>query len=203
MRACHVRCQHPALPCTLSRTALNASRSLEGTEIVCHGFRPCCCWRPTHASLVGGAAHTHTCTTCSLAEALGRKNCLVVGAGQTLTRAPHARLPKHWEGRIVSLLALVRHPLLARFSFSSPSLAFFRPAFFHLRFPLSRFSPHRTYLPFVLYLRAVSAGVVRSKLTPPHWRTVTMTTRALSKKAGVGSRERLLLRKNGGRLQSS
>ena len=28
----------------------------------------------------------------------------------TPTQAPHARLLKHWEGRIVSLLALVRHP---------------------------------------------------------------------------------------------
>ena len=48
----------------------------------------------------------------------------------TPTCAPHARLPKHSEGRIVSS-ALVRHPLLGRFSR-------------HLLFPLSsRFSsPH-------------------------------------------------------------
>ena len=40
------------------------------------------------------------------------------------------------------------------------------------------------------------------KLTPPHLRTVTLTTCALSKKAGVGARERMLLRKNEGGLQS-
>ena len=98
------------------------------------------------------------------------------------------------------LLRAYTHFLLtsqAYFSFSSPSLAFFRSAYFRLRFPL------RTYLPFVLYLRAVSTGAVRPKLTPPHLRTVTMTTRALSKKAGVGARERMLLRKNEGGLQSS
>ena len=43
VRACHVRRQHLALPCTLSRTALNASRHLEGTEIICRWFRPWCC----------------------------------------------------------------------------------------------------------------------------------------------------------------
>ena len=59
--------------------------------------------------------------------------------------APHARLPKHWEGRIVSLLALVRHLLLARFSslllvlFSLPG--FVSPRFLSPRFFLSRFSP--------------------------------------------------------------
>uniref|UniRef100_A0A8C4R177 Receptor ligand binding region domain-containing protein n=1 Tax=Eptatretus burgeri TaxID=7764 RepID=A0A8C4R177_EPTBU len=35
--------------------------------------------------------------TRSLAQALGRKKCLI-GAGQTPTRTPHTRLPKHWEG---------------------------------------------------------------------------------------------------------
>ena len=45
-------------------------------------------------------------------------------------------------------------------------------------------------------------GAVRPKLTPPHWGTVTMTTRALSKKAGVGALERMLLSKNEGGLQS-
>ena len=39
---------------------------------------------------------------------------------------------------------------------------------------------------------------VRPKLTPPHLRMVTMTTRALQKKAGVRDRERTLLRKNKG-----
>ena len=38
-------------------------------------------------------------------------------------------------------------------------------------------------------------GAVRPKLTPPHWGMVTMTTRALSKKVGVGAREGMLLRK--------
>ena len=66
----------------------------------------------------------------------------------------------------------------AYFSFSSPSLAFFRPAFFL-----------RTDLQFVLYLRAVSAGAVRPKLTPPHLRTVTMTTRALKKGERLSSQK--------------
>ena len=161
----------------------------------------------------------------------------------TPTRAPHARLLKHWEGRIVSLLALVRHPhahhtlacsladlhasSLARFFpraltpsscsllvLSSPSLSFSfsspllfllsRLAFFSLLSPFSsHFSLLRTDLQFVLYLRAVSAGTVHPKLTPPHLCTVTMTTRALTKKAGVGARERTLLRKNKCGLQSS
>ena len=92
----------------------------------------------------------------------------------------------------------------AYFSFSSPSLSFFHPAFFrsaffHLPlFSLPLFSSERTSRSF-LYLRAIFAGAVRPKLTPPHWRTVTMTTRALSKKEGVGAHERLLLRKNGRR----
>ena len=111
----------------------------------------------------------------------------------------------------MSLLALVRHLLLARFSslllvlFSLPG--FLSPHFLSSplssRFNLYRFSPHRTYLSFVLYLRAVFVGAVRPKLTPSHLRTVTMTTRALSKKAGVGARERMLLSKNEGGLQSS
>ena len=48
----------------------------------------------------------------------------------TPTRTPHARLLKHWVGRIVSL-ALVRHSLLARFS---------RPLLFPLTLFSSRFS---------------------------------------------------------------
>ena len=70
----------------------------------------------------------------------------------------------------------------AYFSFSSPSLAFFRPAFFRPRFPSPPLSSHRTYLPFVLNLWAVSTGAVRPKLTLPQLRTVTMTTRAPSKR---------------------
>ena len=42
----------------------------------------------------------------------------------TPTHVPHARLPKHWEGQIISS-ALVKHPLLARFS---------RPLLFPLSF---------------------------------------------------------------------
>ena len=148
----------------------------------------------------------------------------------TPTRAPHARLLKHWEGRIVSLLALVSHPhayhklacslaglhssSLARFlsdslllltlqlslsfSFSSPS-SFSHPftslasAFFSLLSP-PLFSSERTSNSF--YICGPSRRrSVRPKLTPPHLRTVTMTTRALSKKVGVGARERMLLRK--------
>ena len=94
----------------------------------------------------------------------------------TPTRAPHARLPTHWEGRIVSLLALVRHPLLARFSslllilFSLPG--FLSPAFFPLCFPLAFafLSPAflltlfllRTYLSLVF----ISPGRLR-RCSPP------------------------------------
>ena len=49
----------------------------------------------------------------------------------TPTRAPHARLPKHWKGELSP--ALVRHPLLGRFSHP-------------LLFPLWNFSPQRTSL---------------------------------------------------------
>ena len=135
----------------------------------------------------------------------------------TPTRTPHARLPKHWEGRIV-LSVLVRHPLLARFS---------RPLLFHLSFRfffflfcfslLTLFSPHsflsslfslltlfspHAFLPsrFSLFFSPQNVplarfyisgpsprGAVRPKLTSPHWRTVTMTTRALPKNVGVGA----------------
>ena len=65
----------------------------------------------------------------------------------TPTCAPHASLPKHWEGRIISS-ALVRHPLLARFShpfafFLSPfTFSFSSFAFSPHDFLFSQFSPH-------------------------------------------------------------
>ena len=158
----------------------------------------------------------------------------------TPTRAPHARLPKHWKGELslqrwsdtrflVASLALCfflspfAFPLLT-FSLQTLSLHTFSPfRLFLLRtslssqnVPLSLF-PHFFYISerlssqnvphafscSFLYRRAVSTGAVRPKLTPPHWGTVTMTTRALSKKVGVGALERMLLRKNEGGLHSS
>ena len=154
----------------------------------------------------------------------------------TPTRAPHARVLKHWEGRIVSL-ALVRHPhahhtlaffssfmrlhpLLARFSrlllllaswlacpllarFSSPSLAFFRPAFFSSFSSLAFFfvlllllSPWLSFLPQSgPPIRCISAGRLSGR-SPPQ----AHDDPCAPKKAGVGARERTLLRKNmGGR----
>ena len=84
--------------------------------------------------------------------------------------APHARLPKHWEGRIVSLLVLVRHLLLARFSslllilFSLPG--FLSPHFLlhplSSRFPLSRFFSSQNVPP----IRFISPGRLRG-CSPP------------------------------------
>ena len=174
------------------------------------------------ASLVGGAAHTHTHTTRSLAEALRRANCLV-GAGQT--PASWSLLSPFAFSSLLSLflsslfllgLFLLRTYLfLFRTSLSSQnvSLSLF-PHFLYLRTSLlterlssQNVSPHRTYLMLSLarfYIPGPSPqGAVHPKLTPPHWGTVTMTTRALSKKASVGAREEMLLRKNEGGLQSS
>ena len=107
---------------------------------------------------------TPTRTTHSLAEALGRTNCLVVGAGQTPASC--------------SLLKLTSHSLLPPWlSFALLSLSSL--PLFPQNVPLVRFIS-------LGHLR----GSVHPKLTPPHLRTVTMTTRALSKKAGVGARER-------------
>ena len=143
----------------------------------------------------------------------------------TPTRAPHARLLKHWEGRIVSLVP-VRHPhahhmlacslagshasSLARFS-----LARFFPRAFQLSLSFSLLRTYtlasflvcflsrlllgslaRFFSPSVLtsnsfYIRGPSRWAQSPpKLTPPHLCTVTMTTCALEKKAGVGARER-------------
>ena len=185
MRACHVRRQHPALSYSLS-------------------------W--------GSLEHQ---STRSLAEALGRTNRLAVGAGQTPTCAlPSPLLHNYTRFLLASLLYLFR----SRFFIISERISFFfRMYHFHF-FPtlktyllterLSHFrtslfrlflssqivSPHKTSF----YIFGVSLrGADSPKLTPPHWGTVTMMTRALSKKAGVGARERMLLRKNEGGLQSS
>ena len=133
----------------------------------------------------------------------------------TPTHVPHARLPKHWEGQIISS-ALVRHPLLARFSrpllfplsfrFSSPHTFPFRTLFslpFSPHFLSSDFFSQNVLLTRFYIPGPSPRGAVRPKLTPRHWRAVTMMTRALPKKAGVGAHERLPLRKNGGGLQSS
>ena len=130
--------------------------------------------------------------TRSLAQALGRTNCLV-GAGQTPASC--------------SLLKLTSRSLLLpwlSFSLSFAPLSF--ASAFPLAFPLAFLSPAfllRMYLSFVVYLWAVSVGAVCPKLTPPHLRMVTMMTRVLSKKVSVGARERMLLRKYKGGLQSS
>jgi len=148
----------------------------------------------------------------------------------TPTHAPHARLPKHWKGELsrqrwsdtrflVASLALCfflspfAFPLLTLFSsehfFPLHSLLTFSPRTFSLKtfspqtFSLQTFSLEnvplaRFYIPW-----PSPRGAVHPKLTPPHWGKVTMTTRALSKKADVGAHERLPLRKNGGGLQSS
>jgi len=158
----------------------------------------------------------------------------------TPTRAPHARLLKHWEGRIVSLLALVRHPhahslasslvgshasSLAHFISGlllpshASALAFFPSllraytltsslALLHTRFfPRAlthSLPPSHAYTRFLLASRVLPLSLTSlsewtsnsfyicgpswqaqspPKLTPPHLRTITMTTRR-SKKGG-------------------
>ena len=81
----------------------------EGTKIVCCGFRPWCCDTDSSSHFTKlvtssdphGPSVTHTLVT---------DPCLSLSALLTPTRAPHARLLKHWKGRIASLLALVRQP---------------------------------------------------------------------------------------------
>ena len=138
----------------------------------------------------------------------------------TPTRAPHARLLKHWEGRIVSLLALVRHPhahhmLTCSLAGLHASSSFSSLAFFLVLFSLLLLSPLTSLALFLSLLspqngpsiRFISAGhltgAVCPKLTPSHLRTFTMTTHALFKKAVIGARERTFLRKNNGVRQSS
>ena len=128
-------------------------------------------------------------TTRSLAQALGRTNCLVVGAGQTPTRTPHTRLLTCTLPLWLASSLTCFHPLLARFSR-------------FLLSPLTSLASERTSNSFYIAGR-LGGRRVFPKLTPPHLRTVTMTTRALSKKVGVGARERTLLRKNKGVRQSS
>ena len=128
----------------------------------------------------------------------------------TPTRAPHARLLKHWEGRIVSLLALVRYPHTQSLA---SSLARSHPLWLACPLLLSRACPllvhscflsgplawfllaslllHASSLAFFLLFERISnsfsiCGPSRRaqsppKLTPPHLRTITMTTRALKK----------------------
>ena len=120
--------------------ALNASRSLEGTEIAQTG-RTSHLRHPLLAGLDPGVVGD-------------RPVPHLLAALLTPTRAPHVCLQKHWEGRIVSS-ALVRHPLLARFS--SLLLVLFSLPGFPLLSSLPLFLL-RTYFSFVLHPRAVSAG---------------------------------------------
>ena len=69
--------------------------------------------------------------------------------------------------------------------------------------PLSPFPLRMSLLTERLFISSGRLYGVPSAPSSPHWGTVTMTTRALSKKAGVGARERMLLRKKEGGLQSS
>ena len=128
-----------------------------------------------------GAAHTHMRTTRSLAQALGRTNYLVVGAGQTPTHAPHACLLTYGLACFLACtlplwLASSRARFNSRFLFSSLALSLSSP---QNGAPIcfSICGPSR---------RAQSPP----KLTPPHLRTVTMMTCALSKNAGISARER-------------
>ena len=147
-------------------------------------------------------AHTH-----SLSQALERTNCLVVGAGQTPTRGPHAHLLTCRLARFLLLflsgfLSLSSLCLLLLLSPLFLSLLSSFSCHFSLLLLLSLFSPQNG--PPIRFISAGRlGGGVRPKLTSPHLRRVTMTTCALSKKAGVGARERTLLRKNKGARQSS
>ena len=103
--ACHVRRQHPALPCTLSRGSLERQSRSVG-----HRDRP------------------------SLAEALGRANCLF-GAGQTPASwsllSPFAFSPHAF---LFTLFLSSRFSLLVLSSLCSPH------AFLFSRFSLHAFS---------------------------------------------------------------
>ena len=116
----------------------------------------------------------------------------------TPTHVPHARLPKHSEGQIVSS-ALVRHPLLGRFSrllLFPLSFRFSSPHFFSsvsLSLQNTSLSLQNVSLTLSLarfYIPGLSPrGAVCPKLTPPHWGTVTMTIRALKKGGRWSSRK--------------
>jgi len=141
--------------------------------------------------------------------------------------APHARLLKHWEGQIVSLLALVRHPHVHH------KLAFFS-SFARLHPLLARFSRLLLVfflLPWLSFTPLSFASAFLSLLSPPLSSPECTSNRFISpgrlhgssptqahpaplahgyhddpctlKKAGVRARERMLLRKNEGGLQSS
>ena len=193
----------------------------DGTEIVCRGFRPWCCdtGSSSHFTKLVTSSNPHgpsvtdpclTCRRCSHPHAHHTLACPSTGKDE-LSRwrwsDTHTCTTRSLSSPL--LRADTRFLLASRtyFSFSlSLSLAFFRPAFFRLRFPFTSLGsafPLRTDLLFILYLWAVSVGAVCPKLTPPHLRTITMITHALSKKAGVTAPERKLLRKNKSGLQSS
>ena len=137
----------------------------------------------------------------------------------TPTRAPHARLLKHWESRIVSLLALVRYH--TRTTCGACSLAGLHAS------SLARFFPRALQLSLSFWLACPLAFFFSSertsnslyicgpsrraqsppKLTPPHLRIITMTTHALEKgRASALAKEicaETLLRKNKGGCQHS
>ena len=112
----------------------------------------------------------------------------------TPTRAPHARLPKYWKGKLS-----LRRWSDTRLLVTSLALCFFSPHFFSSE--RISFSPERPSFAFSSRFFYISErlssqnvphafsrsflsprGAVRPKFTPHHWGTVTMTTHALSKK---------------------
>ena len=184
MRACMSRpSPGPALSYSLSWGSLECQSTSGGHRESPSGFRPWCllvndpcltCWR------LCSHPHVHHTLACR-------------SSGQDEPSCCWRWPDTHTRASFSSFARL--HPLLARFSLV--------PLSFTLLFIISErisftFSSQNVFL----YLRGVSVGPTHPTLTPPHWRTVNMTTRVLSKKAGVGAHGRLLLRKYKGGFQS-
>ena len=113
------------------------------------------------------------------------------------TCAPHARLLKHWERRIVSLLALVRHPrarsLLPSRASTLASFSARLPASCSLLFSHASslaFFSLRTDLQFFLFLRPVSAGVEFPQAHPAPLAHRYHDNPCARKRAGLSARER-------------
>ena len=142
-------------------------------------------------------AHLQACTLpCLDASSLVRFFPRALQLSLSFLFSSPSSLSRPFSSLASAFLSLLSPPLSSHFSL----------AFFYFSLPprslASAFLPQNG--PPIHF---ISVGRLRQRSPPqahpPHLRTVTMTTRALSKNAGVGASERMLLRKNEGGLQSS
>ena len=195
--ACLVRRQHPALPGTHSPTALNASRCLGGTDIVCRGFRPWCCdtGSSSHFTKLVMSSDPHSPLVTDLC--LTRCDRPVPHSLVTdpcLTHYPHCSHPH-------------AHHTLACSSTGKDKLTdklsrcWCWSDTHRLTHSLARSPPNGPPPLFIYPARLGGHRVPPPTLAPPHLRTITMTTCALCllflvvsnadrKRAGLGVHQR-------------